>query len=153
MGQGQLLPSDPLGALLARDRPTDPPTLAELRSALAGARGVSSEAVTIREATATDARNDFAAVLDHVTRHEVVLLTTQGAPRAVILSLDDLGALLAARPAPLQGLSDEFDALLARMQTDKATRGMKRAFESSGKELGAAAVRGARKSKRRGNKA
>jgi hypothetical protein len=37
-------------------------------------------------------------------------------------------------------IKQEFDALLARMQTSKARRGMKAAFAASGKRLGKAAV-------------
>ena len=37
-------------------------------------------------------------------------------------------------------IKQEFDALLARMQTSKARRGMKGAFAASGKRLGKAAV-------------
>jgi hypothetical protein len=39
-----------------------------------------------------------------------------------------------------QTLRQEFDALLARMQTSRARRGMKAAFAASGKRMGKAAV-------------
>jgi hypothetical protein len=40
----------------------------------------------------------------------------------------------------LDTLGEEFDALLAQMQTPKARAGMKAAFDASGRELGQAAV-------------
>jgi hypothetical protein len=44
-------------------------------------------------------------------------------------------------------LDREFDALLARMQTPKARRGMKRAFAASSEMLGQAAARAAKASR------
>jgi hypothetical protein len=43
-------------------------------------------------------------------------------------------------------LDREFDALLARMQTPKARRGMKKAFAASSEMLGQAAARAAKAS-------
>jgi hypothetical protein len=43
-------------------------------------------------------------------------------------------------------LDREFDALLARMQTPKSRRGMKKAFAASSEKLGQAAVRAAKAS-------
>jgi antitoxin Phd len=45
----------------------------------------------------------------------------------------------------IEPLSTEFDALLARMQTPKARRGMRAAFNASPKELAEAASAAARK--------
>ena len=49
----------------------------------------------------------------------------------------------------LDTLSEEFDALLARMQTAKARGAMKAAFEASPAEMGKAALRAAQRSRRR----
>jgi DNA-binding PadR family transcriptional regulator len=60
-------------------------------------------------------------------------------------SVDELHALALAIGSKLDSLSEEFDGLLARMQTPEAKAGMKAAFDASPKRLGKAAVAAARK--------
>jgi hypothetical protein len=60
-------------------------------------------------------------------------------------SVDELHALALSIGSKLDGLTEEFDALLARMQTPEAKSGMKAAFDASPKRLGKAAVASARK--------
>ena len=72
------------------------------------------------------------------------MITKHGAPKAVLISVENFNALSGAAETKLDTLSREFDALLARMQTPKAHRGMKTAFTASGKRLGKAAVAAAR---------
>jgi hypothetical protein len=62
----------------------------------------------------------------------------------VLISVEDFNALSGAAAATIDTLTGEFDALLSRMQTTRARRGMKTAFAASGKRLGQAAVAAAR---------
>ncbi len=94
--------------------------------------------------TATDAKKQFARVLELVLQGGAVVITKHDAPKAVLLSVDEFTALTKATEGPLDTLSAEFDALLARMQTPRARAGMKAAFAASPKELGKAAVAAAR---------
>ena len=58
---------------------------------------------------------------------------------------DKLTALVQTIDRKLDTLTEEFDALLARMQTTRARAGMKAAFEASPKRLGKVAATDARK--------
>ena len=95
--------------------------------------------------SATDAKNEFGRVLDRVTQGQVVVVTRHDAPKAVILSFDGYQALIGRAGQALETLSEEFDALVDRMQTSRARAGMKAAFGASPRQLGAAAVASARK--------
>jgi antitoxin Phd len=55
------------------------------------------------------------------------------------MSIEEFNALSAAHRAELEALSEEFDGLLARMQTPAARAGMKAAFHATPEELGNAA--------------
>ena len=74
-----------------------------------------------------------------------MVITKHGAPKAVLLSVEDLDALSGAAKAELDTLSGEFDALLAGMQKPSSRTGMKAAFDATPKQLGRAAVAAARK--------
>ena len=63
----------------------------------------------------------------------------------MLVSAEEFAALTGAREPALDTLSREFDRLLARMQTPKSRAGMKSAFEATPKQLGQAAVEGARR--------
>lgn len=103
------------------------------------------ERVEMASVTATDAKKEFGSVLETVIRGGVVVITKHDTPKAVLISVDDFDALSQASEARLETLSQEFDALLARMQTPKARAGMKAAFNASPKQLGKAAVAVARR--------
>jgi antitoxin Phd len=103
------------------------------------------ERVDPSSVTATDAKKEFARVLEMVIRGGVVVITKHDAPKAVLLSVDEFNALAHAPSSKLDTLSGQFDALLARMQTPKARAGMKAAFAASPKQLGRAAVAAARR--------
>ena len=102
------------------------------------------ETVDTSSITATDAKKEFARMLEMVIQGGVVVITKHDAPKAVLLSVDEFNALAHA-PSQLDALSGQFDALLARMQTPKARAGMKAAFAASPKQLGRAAVAAARR--------
>jgi antitoxin Phd len=95
--------------------------------------------------SATEAKNKLGEVLDSVIQRGMVLITKHETPKAVLLSMEEYGALSSATQTRLDALNGEFDALLARMQTAKARAGMKAAFAASPKQLGKAAVAVARK--------
>lgn len=113
------------------------------RSPLPAVRNRRGEAAV--RISATEAKNKLGEVLDAVLQGGIVLITKHEAPRAVLLSMEEYGALSGASQSRLDTLNDEFDALLARMQTSKARAGMKAAFAASPKQLGKAAVEAARK--------
>jgi prevent-host-death family protein len=75
----------------------------------------------------------------------MVLITKHETPKAVLLSMEEYGALSRGAQTRLDTLNGEFDGLLARMQTAKARAGRKAAFNASPKRLGKAAVAAARK--------
>ena len=95
--------------------------------------------------SATEAKNKLGELLDSVLQGGMVLITKHETPKAVLLSMEEYGALSRATQIRLDTLNGEFDALLARMQTAKARAGMKAAFDASPKQLGKAAVTVARK--------
>ena len=103
------------------------------------------ERVDTSSVTATDAKKEFARVLEMVIQGGVVVITKHDAPKAVLLSVDEFNALARAPQHRLDALSGQFDALLARMQTPKAQARMKAAFAASPKQLGRAAVAAARR--------
>ena len=94
--------------------------------------------------TATRAKNEFARILETVMQGAVVIITKHDAPKAVVMSMHEFNALSRAGETRLDTLSEEFDALLDRMQTPRARGAMKRAFGASPKQLGRAAVAAAR---------
>jgi antitoxin Phd len=87
--------------------------------------------------TATEAKNRFGDLLDSVLQGGMVLITKHETPKAVLLSMDEYGALARAMDARLDTLNGEFDELLARMQTAKARAAMKAAFNASPKRRAA----------------
>src|SRR5882672_12270547 len=100
-------------------------------------RGETLEASSV---TASEAKSEFGRVLEMAIRGGAVVITKHDVPKAVLISVENFNALSGAAETKLDTLSQEFDALLARMQTSKARRGMKAAFAASGKRLGKAAV-------------
>jgi antitoxin Phd len=95
--------------------------------------------------SATEAKNEFGRILETVIQGGKVVITKHDSPKAVLISLDEFNALSNAHRAELETLSEEFDGLLAKMQTPAARAGMNAAFHATPKELGKAAVAAARK--------
>lgn len=95
--------------------------------------------------TATEAKNEFGRVLEQAIHGTTVVITKHDSPRAVLISMDRFQALRQAPQLKLNTLSEQFDALIDRMQTPAARRGMTAAFGASSKQLGKAAVAAARK--------
>ena len=101
--------------------------------------------LALSSVTASEAKTEFARVLEIAARGGGVVVTKHDAPKAIVLSVENFNALAAAAETNLDTLDREFDALLARMQTPKARRGMKTAFDASGQQLGQAAVAATRR--------
>lgn len=90
--------------------------------------------------SASEAKSEFGRILEMAIQGGAVVITKHDSPKAVLISVENFNALSGAAETKLDTLSQEFDALLARMQTSKARRGMKAAFAASGKRMGKAAV-------------
>ena len=95
--------------------------------------------------TATEAKNEFGRVLEQAIGGTTVVITKHDSPKAVLISMDQFNALSQAPQLKLNVLSEQFDALLARMQTPEARAGMDAAFHASPEQLGKAALAAARK--------
>ena len=102
------------------------------------------ETLTPSSVSASEAKSEFGRVLEMAIQGGAVVITRHDAPKAVLISVENFNALSGAAETKLEALDHEFDALLARMQTVKARRGMKSAFAASGKQLGKAAIADAR---------
>ncbi len=101
--------------------------------------------VDVLSVTATQLKNHFGSIFEQTVAGGVVAITKHARPRAVLLSYAEFEALTKARTTSLADLSQEFDdALLARMQTPAARKGLAAAFEATPLELGEAAVRAAK---------
>ena len=107
---------------------------------VASFRNSRGETLEPSSVSASEAKNEFGRVLEMAIQVGAVVITKHDAPKAVLISVETFNALSGAAEAKLNTLSQEFDALLARMQTSKARRGMKAAFAASGNRLGKAAV-------------
>jgi len=124
-----------------------PKTLARARSgqSRAGAGDSFSGSARLAQASATGAKNEFGSWLEKAIRGDVVVITKHGAPKAVLLSVDEYQALARAPEARIERLSAEFDGLLESMQTSRVRRGMRSAFHASPKQLAKAAAAAAAK--------
>jgi antitoxin Phd len=92
---------------------------------------------------ASEAKNQFGQLLESALRDGAVVITKHDAPKAILLSIDELEAI-AAR-SRLDTLADEFDAKYVQMQKPGFAKSMDRAFAATPKQLGAAAAKAARK--------
>jgi antitoxin Phd len=95
--------------------------------------------------TATQAKNEFGLVLEMVLQGGTVVITKHDAPKAILISVDGFNKLSHATERTLDTLSEEFDAMVVRMQNPKSRAAMKAAFAASPEELGKAAVAASRK--------
>ena len=86
--------------------------------------------------SASEAKNAFGRILDAVARTGLVTITRHDEPRAVLLSMDEYRSLVGARQTELDTLSEEFDAMLARMQAPGARHAMQSAFDTPAGDLG-----------------
>ena len=105
------------------------------------------ELVDVPAVAATRVKNEFGQILEQATHTGAVAITRHDTTKAVLLSVAEFESLVSDRSRTLDVLSNEFDLLLAGMQTQKSRKGMKAAFHASPAQLGRAAVKGARRKK------
>ena len=113
-------------------------------AAPAGSRNPRGNLAGAMAFTASDAKNAFGRLLETAERAGMVTITRHDQPKAVLLSIDEYRALAGAPEDALGALSDEFDAMLDRMQAAGARDAMQAAFDTPPRELGRIAVKGAR---------
>ena len=101
--------------------------------------------VTVSTVAATTVKNEFGTILDRAMRDGAVAITRHDTARAVLMSYEEFESLAQARSRNLDSLSEEFDDLLEKMQSPKAKKAMKAAFEASPAALGHSAVKAAAK--------
>ena len=97
-------------------------------------------ALDVPSVTASEAKNSFGQMLNRVAREGALAITRHERPFAVLVPIDEYRALIGAQTVSLGSLSAEFDALFARMQQPGQVTAMQRAFASTPRELGRAAI-------------
>lgn len=108
-------------------------------------RNSQGQLVDMSTVAATRVKNEFGSILEQAMHGGAVAITRHELPKAVLLSYEEFVALVKDRAPQLNDLANEFDALLADMQTAKSRQGMAKAFEAPASRLGRAAVSAARK--------
>ena len=103
------------------------------------------ELVDIRSVPVTRFKNEFGTIFEQLARSGAVAITKHDTARAILISVEEFEALVSERSRGLNGLSGQFEGLLARMQTPAAKKRVAAAFNASPKALGSAAVKAARK--------
>jgi prevent-host-death family protein len=107
-------------------------------------RNRDGELVDVPTVAATQFKNEFGAIFERAALGGAVAITKHNTPKAVLLSYAEFEALTKSSSPVLDELTDEFDALLDRMQTRGAKAATAAAFGASPGELGRAAVEAAR---------
>ncbi|MFN0062990.1 MAG: type II toxin-antitoxin system prevent-host-death family antitoxin [Myxococcaceae bacterium] len=136
------------GALQLLEKPVDAALLVRAvtaatdrsRHALSLLRTLLKPSVSSSSVAATDAKNEFGAVLDSAVRDGAVVITKHDAPKAVLVSVERMSNVLAKREPDLRALSLEFDTLVAKMQTPAARAAAKSLFSAQPKQFGEAAA-------------
>jgi antitoxin Phd len=88
---------------------------------------------------ASEAKNQFGQVLESALRDGGVVITKHDAPKAILLSIEELHAITAR--SRLDTLTREFDAKYTRMQEPGFAKAVDAAFSAPPKKLAAAAVK------------
>jgi prevent-host-death family protein len=112
-------------------------------------RNSDGDLVDVPSVPATRFKNEFGAIFEQAALGGAVAITKHNTPKAVLLSYAEFQALTRSSSPVLDELDEEFDALLAGMQTPAAKAGMAAAFDASPDELGRASVKAARPKRRR----
>ncbi len=99
---------------------------------------------TVTTVTASDAKNQFGQVLDSALRGGAVVITKHDTPKAILISIEEFEAMTMPRQK-LDALTNEFDAMYARMQMPEARAATTKLFAATPAALGAAAVKAARR--------
>lgn len=116
------------GVLQVLDRNVDAQTIERVvtmalqrtRAGLATLRAIVWPTTTPRSVSATDAKNEFGAVLEAVARDGAVVITKHDAPKVVLVSVERVEQTLTKHEPDLAALSKHFDSLVERMRTPEA---------------------------------
>lgn len=119
--------------------------VSQTRHLLATFRAILHPSNLPRSVPATDAKNEFGSVLESAVQDGAVVITKHDVPKAVLVSVERVEALLAKHEPDLQALSREFDELVARMRTPKARAAARSLFTATPEQLGEAAVAGVKR--------
>jgi len=111
-------------------------------------RNSDGELVDVPTVAATKFKNEFGSIFEQAALGGAVAITKHNTPKAVLLSYAEFEALTRSSSPVLDELTDEFDDLLAGMQSAASKSAMASAFDATPKELGRAAVKAARASRR-----
>jgi len=104
-------------------------------------RNARGELVEAAKISSSDAKNGFGRILERVTKEGGVAITLRNEPKFVVISVETYQRMAQADSRSLNTLTDEFDALLDRMQEPGVRAAMERAFSMTPEELGHAARR------------
>jgi antitoxin Phd len=102
-------------------------------------RNARGELVEPAKISSSDAKNRFGKILERVTEEGGVAITLRNEPKFVVISVETYQRLARADSRSLNTLTDEFDALLERMQEPGSRDAMERAFSMTPEQLGQAA--------------
>ena len=97
------------------------------------------ELVEPAQISSSDAKNRFGKILERVTEEGGVAITLRNEPKFVVISVETYQRMARADARSLNTLTNEFDALLDRMQEPGQRNAMERAFNMTPAELGQAA--------------
>lgn len=107
-------------------------------------RNSDGELIDVPTVAATRFKNEFGSIFEQAALGGAVAITKHNTPKAVLLSYAEFEALTKSASPALDELTDEFDGLLAGMQTQESKSAMAAAFDATPDELGRAAVKAAR---------
>ena len=93
--------------------------------------------------TASELKNNFGGVIAQAMK-SAVAITRHLRAEFVLLPVEQYLELQQARNAPLEALTSQFDAMVARMNTPAAKRGVAKLFQASPAALGKSAVKAAK---------
>lgn len=137
-----------LGVFQLLQKPTDAQSLervvraavSQTRHLLSTFRAIVRPSTPPRTVPATDAKNEFGSILEAAVQDGAVVITKHEVPRAVLVSVERVGALLVKHEPDLHALSAEFDDLVAGMRTPRARTAARALFSATPAQLGQAAV-------------
>ena len=111
-------------------------------------RNSDGELVDVPTVAATKFKNEFGSIFEQAALGGAVAITKHNTPKAVLLSFTEFEALTRSGSPVLDELTDEFDDLLAGMQTGASMLAMSAACDASPEEVGRAAVKADKASRR-----
>ena len=113
---------------------------------IAEAMAVYSSEISV---SATVAQNEFGRMLNNAVQGRVVVINRHNAPSAVLISSDRYRELTQGASNRLDLLTQQFDSLVARMQSPSVRDKMQSAFDATPEALARAVATSKRSSKRK----